>query len=755
MSDHKDHSQCGPQTHGHDHGPACHAPSPLTPDQAAALNQVPDGYTGLVWTCPMHPEVRDIANNGCPLCGMGLEPESATLDHDTSELDDMTRRFVISLVFSVPLLVMTMGTMVPGVSLTRLIPLPWQDGLQLALAAPVVLWCALPFFQRGWTSLKSGHLNMFTLIALGVGVAFSYSVVAALGPGLFPPDFRTDDGRVHLYFETAAVIVTLVLLGQVLELRARRATSGAIRALLQLAPPTAARLDEDGRETEVPLDQLHPGDRLRVKPGGRIPVDGEVTRGQSYVDESMFSGEPLPVLRREGDRVIGGTLNQQGGLIMVAHRVGRETLLSQIVNMVAQAQRSRAPIQRLADQVSAWFVPVVIGVAVLSFALWAILGPEPRLSYALVNAVAVLIIACPCALGLATPISITVGTGEGALAGILIRDAEALEVLEKVDTVLVDKTGTLTCGRPDLVRVTPLGHRTEEALIGLAASLETGSEHPIAAAIVRAAEDRGLTLAPVTGFRAITGEGVEGVISGQTVGIGNARMMARAGLDPTDLDAQAAPYRAAGQTIMFVAIDGALAGLLGIADAIKQTTRPALAELRAAGLRVIMLTGDNEATARTVASQLGIEEVHADVSPADKSQILKDLQAAGHRVAMAGDGVNDAPALAQADVGIAMGTGTDIAMESAAITLVGGDLLDIARARRLSEATMRNIRQNLVFGFGYNALGVPIAAGLLYPAFGLLLNPMIAAAAMSLSSVSVITNALRLRRLNLSQAISA
>lgn len=733
----------------HGHGDGCHAAAPLSREQAAALNRVPADYTGQIWTCPMHPDVREIANTGCPLCGMGLEPERATLEQDTSELDDMMRRFLISLVFAVPLLILAMGHMVSGFPLAGRIPPGWNGWIQLALASPVVLWAAKPFFQRGWMSVRSGNLNMFTLIALGVGVAFAYSLVATLVPGVFPAAFRGETGQVDLYFESAAVIVTLVLLGQVLELRARQATSGAIRALLQLAPATAHRIEADGTETEVALDQLHAGDRLRVRPGDRIPVDGEVESGESHVDESMFTGEPLPVVRRAGDRLIGGTVNQQGGLILRAHRVGGDTLLSQIVNMVAQAQRSRAPIQRLADRVSAWFVPGVIAISLASFATWLLIGPEPRLSFALVNAVAVLIIACPCALGLATPISITVGTGTGATAGILIRDAEALETLEKVDTVLVDKTGTLTRGQADLSLIDPAEGWRADALLALAAAVEAGSEHPVAAALVRGAESRGLALSPVHDFSAITGEGVQGRVGDRDVVIGNARMMARIGVDPAGMDARARTHREQGQTVMYAAIDGKLAGLLGIVDAIKDTTPRALAALQAEGLRVVMLTGDNDATAQAVARQLGITEVHADVSPAEKHRILSAAQAAGHCVAMAGDGVNDAPALAQADVGIAMGTGTDVAIESAGITLVGGDLLDIVRARRLSRATMRNIRQNLIFGFGYNALGVPIAAGVLYPAFGLLLNPMIAAAAMSLSSVSVITNALRLRRLRL------
>ncbi len=714
-----------------------------------AFDHVPVGYSGTVWTCPMHPQVRETSNTGCPICGMSLEPETVSLDEDTSELDDMTLRFWISAAFSLPLFVYAMSDMIPGQPLHGMVPPGVAQWIQLALAAPVVLWGAAPFFVRGWRSVKTMNPNMFTLIALGVGMAFLFSLVATIAPGLFPDDFRDMDGNVHVYYEAAAVIVTLVLLGQVMELRARSATSGAIRALLQLTPPTARIIRADGSEEDVDLDTVKSGDRLRIRPGEKVPVDGEVAEGHSSVDESMVTGEPVPVAKAVGDAVTGGTVNTTGSLVMTATRVGDDTVLAQIVRMVAEAQRSRAPIQRLADLVSAWFVPAVVVSSVLTFIVWALFGPDPALAFALVNAVAVLIIACPCALGLATPMSIMVGTGKGAQNGILIRNAEALETLEKVDTVVVDKTGTLTEGKPKLVTVEPAEGWDEAGLLTLVAAVEAASEHPLAAAIVRGAEARGIKTSVAQNFESVTGEGAQGTVDGKSVAIGNAKMMRRIGGFDDARGEAAQSYREDGQTVMFVAVDGKAAGLIGVADPIKATTKDAIARLHAQGLKVVMLTGDSEATARAVARQVGIDDVHADVSPEDKNRIVRELQAGGAVVAMAGDGINDAPALAQADVGIAMGTGTDVAMQSAGVTLVKGDMLGIARATTLSRATMRNIRQNLFFAFVYNTLGVPLAAGVLYPVFGLLLSPMIAAAAMSLSSVSVIGNALRLRRVEL------
>ena len=715
----------------------------------SAYDHVPVGYSGTVWTCPMHPQVRETSNTGCPICGMSLEPETVSLDEDTSELDDMTLRFWISAAFSLPLFVYAMSDMIPGQPLHGIGPPGVEQWIQLALAAPVVLWGAAPFFVRGWRSVKTMNPNMFTLIALGVGMAFLFSLVATIAPGLFPDDFRDMDGNVHVYYEAAAVIVTLVLLGQVMELRARSATSGAIRALLQLTPPTARIIRADGSEEDVDLDTVKSGDRLRIRPGEKVPVDGEVAEGHSSVDESMVTGEPVPVAKAVGDAVTGGTVNTTGSLVMTATRVGDDTVLAQIVRMVAEAQRSRAPIQRLADLVSAWFVPAVVVSSVLTFIVWALFGPDPALAFALVNAVAVLIIACPCALGLATPMSIMVGTGKGAQNGILIRNAEALETLEKVDTVVVDKTGTLTEGKPKLVTVEPAEGWDETGLLTLVAAVEAASEHPLAAAIVRGAEARGIKTSVAQNFESVTGEGAQGTVDGKSVAIGNAKMMRRIGGFDEARGEAAQSYREDGQTVMFVAVDGKAAGLIGVADPIKATTKDAIARLHAQGLKVVMLTGDSEATARAVARQVGIDDVQADVSPEDKNRIVRELQAGGAVVAMAGDGINDAPALAQADVGIAMGTGTDVAMQSAGVTLVKGDMLGIARATALSRATMRNIRQNLFFAFVYNTLGVPLAAGVLYPVFGLLLSPMIAAAAMSLSSVSVIGNALRLRRVEL------
>ncbi|RIJ20784.1 copper-translocating P-type ATPase [Henriciella barbarensis] len=731
-------------------GHACHHDDQATPEKPDdAYDKLPDGYAGTVWTCPMHPQVREIANTGCPICGMALEPETVTAEQDTSELDDMTRRFWVAFVFSAPLLAFVMGEMIPGSPLGQRLDPTWSVWLQALIATPVVVWAGWPFFVRGWQSVKRRNLNMFTLIAMGVGVAYVYSLVATIAPDIFPDTFRGHGGNVAVYYEAAAVIVTLVLLGQVLELRARSATSGAIRALLELAPATARRIADDGSEQDVNLADVKSGDKLRVRPGEKIPVDGEVVDGHGSVDESMVTGEPLPVEKTAGARVTGGTVNGTGSLVMEATHVGEDTLLSQIVRMVAAAQRSRAPIQRLADLVAAWFVPAVIGIAILTFVVWAVFGPDPAMAFAIVNAVAVLIIACPCALGLATPMSIMVGTGKGASNGILIKNAEALETLEKVDTIVVDKTGTLTLGRPELVRVEPSEGFDEGSLLSLVAAVERLSEHPLADAIVRGAKAKGAPNKDAHGFESVTGEGAQASVEGQTVVIGNRKMMQRIGGWSDDLGASADQYRAEGQTVMFVAVDGKPAGLVSVADPIKETTPEAIKRLHAEGLKIVMLTGDNETTARAVADKVGIDEVHADVSPEDKHRIVSELQKNGARVAMCGDGINDAPALAQADVGIAMGTGTDVAMESAGVTLVKGDLIGVAKARELSHATMRNIRQNLFFAFIYNTLGLPVAAGILYPFFGLLLSPMIAAAAMSFSSVSVIGNALRLRSLKL------
>jgi Cu+-exporting ATPase len=691
---------------------------------------------GLEYTCPMHPEVRQIGPGSCPICGMALEPVAPTAEpHEDHELRDMTRRFWVSVALSLPTLGLAMAERLPAV--------------QLALATPVVLWGGWPFFVRGWQSLVHRSLNMFTLIALGVGVAWVYSVVAAVVPGLFPPSFRMEDGSVAVYFEAAAVITTLVLLGQVLELRARSQTGAAIRALLGLAPKTARRVNADGSDEDVPLEEIHVGDRLRVRPGEKVPVDAVVLEGTSAVDESMVTGEPMPVEKQAGDTVIGATVNGIGSLVVRAERVGAETLLSQIVAMVAQAQRSRAPIQKLADVVSGYFVPAVVLVAIATAVVWAAIGPEPRTAHAIVNAVAVLIIACPCALGLATPMSIMVATGRGATAGVLFKNAEAIEVLRTVDTLVVDKTGTLTQGRPALSSVIPLGGWDEAGLLRMAASLERGSEHPLASAIVAGARARGIELTPAAAFEARMGKGVTGRVDGRSVALGNLTLLADLGVAPGDAAARADDLRREGHTAMFVAVDGALAGIVSVADPIKDTTPEAIEQLHAEGLRVVMLTGDSRLSAEAVARRLRIDEVIADVLPDQKAAAIQRLQTEGRVVAMAGDGINDAPALAQAQVGIAMGTGTDVAMESAGVTLVKGDLRGIVRARRLSRATMSNIRQNLFFAFIYNTLGVPVAAGVLYPAFGLLLSPMIAAAAMSLSSVSVIGNSLRLRRVDL------
>ncbi|MEZ5292043.1 MAG: copper-translocating P-type ATPase [Vicinamibacterales bacterium] len=711
----------------------------LEPDTVAPVE------TTVEWTCPMHPDVVRDEPGACPICGMALEPRTVTLDARNPELEDMERRFWWSAALTVPILALMISEFLPGRPLQALVPDGWLNALQLLLATPVVLWGGWPFFVRGWQSVARRHLNMFTLIALGVGAAFGFSLIATLAPGLFPESFRTM-GEVAVYFEPAAVIVVLVLLGQVLELRARSRTSAAIRNLLGLAPKTARRLDTDGQERDVPLQQVQVGDRLRVRPGERLPVDGVVVEGTTTVDESMVTGEPIPVEKAAGADVTGGTVNGTGSVVMEARRVGADTLLAQIVRMVSEAQRSRAPIQGLADTVSAWFVPIVIGIAGLTYLLWAQFGPEPRLAHALVNAVAVLIIACPCALGLATPMSIMVGTGHGAEAGVLVRNAEALEILEKVTTLVVDKTGTLTEGKPTLVAVEPTDDIDEAALLTLAASLEHVSEHPLAAAIVGGAKDRGLALTEVQDFRSHTGQGVTGTIEGRSVAIGNLRLLDAQGIAPGTLRDRADTLRHEGHTVMFVAVDGRAAGLVSVADPVKASAKEAIAALHADGISVVMLTGDTRVTAEAVARAVGIDQVEADVLPEQKAAVVARLQREGARVAMAGDGINDAPALSTADVGIAMGTGTDVAMESAGVTLVKGDLRGLVRARRLSRATMGNIRQNLFFAFVYNALGVPLAAGALYPFFGLLLSPMIASAAMTFSSVSVIGNALRLRR---------
>jgi Cu+-exporting ATPase len=700
------------------------------------------------WTCPMHPEIVRDEPGSCPICGMALEPRTVTLEERNPELEDMTRRFRWSAWITAPMLAFMVSEFLPGQPLQHAVPHGWTNWIQLALATPVVLWGGWPFFVRGWASVVNRHLNMFTLIALGVGAAYGFSVVATLAPGLFPDSFRTM-GEVGVYFEPAAVIVVLVLLGQVLELRARSRTSTAIRNLLRLAPKTARRIEADGSEPDVPLEHVQVGDRLRVRPGERVPVDGVVIDGTTTVDESMVTGEPIPVEKAAGASVTGGTVNGTGTFVMEARRVGGDTLLAQIVRMVSEAQRSRAPIQRLADTVSAWFVPIVVVIAAVTFIVWSQYGPEPRLAHALVNAVAVLIIACPCALGLATPMSIMVGTGRGAEAGVLIRNAEALEILEKVTTIVVDKTGTLTEGKPRMVTVEPTEGFDEATLLRLTASLENVSEHPLAAAIVAGARERRVSLSDVRDFESATGKGVSGTVDGRRVAIGNLRHLEASGVDPARLRERADALRRDGQTVMFVVIDGRPAGLVGVADPIKPTTAEAIRNLHREGVEVVMLTGDNRTTAEAVARSVVIDHVEADVLPDQKAAVVKRLQQQGERVAMAGDGINDAPALAAADVGIAMGTGTDVAMESAGVTLVKGDLRGIVRARRLSRVTMRNIRQNLFFAFVYNAIGVPIAAGVLFPAFGLLLSPMIASAAMTFSSVSVIGNALRLRRVAL------
>jgi P-type Cu+ transporter len=711
----------------------------------------PVPVTKTEYTCPMHPEIVRTEPGACPKCGMALEPRTiAAQEEKNPELVDMTRRFWVSLALTVPLLSISMvGYLPPGYLWSS-----WANSrggilAQLIIATPIVLWCGWPFFVRGWRSIVNRSLNMFTLIGLGVAISYFYSVVAALFPGIFPPSFRTASGVVDVYFEAAAVITALVLLGQVLELRARSQTGAAIKALLGLAPKTARLIREDGTETDVPLEQVKPGDKLRVRPGEKVPVDGVVVEGRSTLDESMITGEPIPVEKQPGDRVTGATVNGTGSLVMRAERVGSETLLAQIVHMVSEAQRSRAPIQKLADVVAGYFVPIIVGLSILTFVVWAIWGPNPRMAHALVNAVAVLIIACPCALGLATPVSIMVSTGRGATVGVLFKNAEAIEHMRKVDTLVVDKTGTLTEGKPKLVAVETANGFDRAKLVQLAASLERGSEHPLAAAIVRGAEEQGAKLVPVEDFSSMTGRGVAGQVDGSQVALGNRKLLDELKVDPGALLEKAEAMRGEGQTVMFVVVNGKVAGLIGVADPVKATTPEAIRQLHDDGMRVVMLTGDSRTTAEAVAKKLNIDQVIAEVLPEGKASEVKKLQSEGRFVAMAGDGINDAPALAQAQIGIAMGTGTDVAMESAGVTLVKGDLRGIVRARMLSRSTMRNIKQNLFFAFVYNSIGVPIAAGVLYPFFGLLLSPVIAAAAMSFSSVSVVTNALRLRRVRL------
>jgi len=701
------------------------------------------------YTCPMHPQIIRDAPGICPICGMALEPRTVVAEEENEELDDMKRRFWVSTALTLPLLIIAMSEMLPENPVLRMIAGRTVTWISFALATPVVIWGGWPFFLRAWYSLVNRSLNMFTLIGLGVSVAYLYSVVATLFPQIFPHSFTDHAGNVPVYFEAAAVITTLVLLGQVLELKARSSTGAAIKALLGLAPKTARRLRVDGSDEDVPLDQIMKGDRLRVRPGEKIPVDGIVLEGTSAVDESMVTGEPIPIGKRQRDPVIGATVNGTGSLVIQAERVGAETLLSQIVQMVAEAQRSRAPIQKLADLVAGYFVPIVILIAIITFIVWATVGPEPRMAFAIINAVAVLIIACPCALGLATPMSIMVATGKGAQAGILFKNAEAIEVLRDLNTLVVDKTGTLTEGKPTLVTVLPLQGFDEKKLLLLAASLERGSEHPLAAAIVKGAEERGVPVAKAEEFQSVTGKGVKGTVNGHSVALGNRALLEESGIDGAELATRAENYRGEGQTVMFVIVNGKPAGLLGVADPIKDSTPEAIRQLHEQRIRIVMLTGDSRTTAEAVARKLNIDEVVAEVLPNQKAEIVKRFQNEGRKVAMAGDGINDAPALAQAHVGIAMGTGTDVAMQTAGVTLVKGDLRGIVRAIRLSRATMKNIKENLFFAFIYNSFGVPIAAGILYPFFGLLLSPMLAAAAMSFSSVSVIGNALRLRRISL------
>ena len=733
-------SHAGHDHHGHDHNAGA-APAD------GRYDTVPEGYDGAVYTCPMHPQVRQVEHGSCPICGMGLELESGvpTDDGPNPELGDFTRRFWVGTVLTIPLLILTMGPYLGFPEVREIFGERATLWIELVFGTPVVLWCGWPFLVRGWNSFRTMNLNMFSLIGMGVIAAWLFSVVAVLAPGIFPDGFRDAEGHVGVYFEAAAVIVTLVLLGQVMELRAREGTGKAIRALLDMAAKTARVIRDDGSEEEIPLEDVQVGDRLRVRPGDKVPVDGVVLDGRSSVDESMISGEPVPVEKTEGDPLTGATINGTGSLVMEATRVGSDTMLAQIVEMVSNAQRSRAPIQKYADKVAGFFVPAVIGIAVLSFIAWAVWGPSPALSYALISAVAVLIIACPCALGLATPMSIMTATGRGARAGVLIKNAEALERFEKVDTLIVDKTGTLTMGKPQLVAVLPQPGHDEAEVLRLAASLERGSEHPLAEAIVRGAEVRDVKMAAADDFEAVTGKGVKGVVGGKAVALGNLAMIRDLGLEAGDLTAKANARRDEGETVMFVVLDGEIAGLVAVADPVKETTPAAIKDLHELGFRVIMATGDNERTAKAIGARLGIDEIRADVLPEDKARIIKELQQQGRKVAMAGDGVNDAPALAQADVGIAMGTGADVAIESAGITLVKGNLDGIVRARRLARATMRNIRQNLFFALIYNASGVPVAAGVLFPFFGILISPMFAAFAMSASSISVVLNSLRLR----------
>lgn len=745
-----DHSHAPNAVAGHSHHHCCAAGE----SQAAVggkYDLVPAGYAGPVYTCPMHPQVRQSTAGSCPMCGMGLELESAAMvdEGPNPELVDFTRRFWIGAALTLPLLVLTMGPFLGLGSARAMFGERAAMWIELALGTPVVLWCGWPFLVRGWNSFRTRNLNMFSLIAMGVIAAWLFSVVAVLAPGIFPSGFRDMHGNVGVYFEAAAVIVVLVLLGQVMELRAREGTGKAIRALLDLAAKTARIVRNDGTEEEIPLEDVRVGNRLRVRPGDKIPVDGTVVEGRSSVDESMISGEPVPVEKVAGDPVTGATINGTGTLVMKATRVGSDTMLAQIVEMVASAQRSRAPIQKYADKVAGWFVPAVIGIAVIAFGAWAIWGPAPALSYALIAAVSVLIIACPCALGLATPMSIMTATGRGAQAGVLIKNAEALERFEKIDTLIVDKTGTLTMGKPRLVAVLPEAQQDEAEVLRLAATLEKASEHPLAEAIVDGALERGLTLGSAADFEALTGKGVRGTVDGKQVALGNLALLQELDIDAADVTATANARRDEGETVMFVVVDGALAGLVSVADPVKETTSAALRELHALGLRIIMVTGDNERTAKALAAKLGIDEVRADVLPEDKARIVAELQRQGSKIAMAGDGVNDAPALAQADVGIAMGTGADVAIESAGITLVKGNLDGIVRARRLARATMRNIRQNLFFALIYNSAGVPIAAGALFPFFGILISPMFAAFAMSASSISVVLNSLRLRAVHI------
>jgi P-type Cu+ transporter len=705
------------------------------------------GTPGAVWTCPMHPQIRQEGPGTCPICGMALEPQEPSPDESPNpELVDFTRRTLLAGALTVPLLAISMVAEMLGM---HVVPAPWSPWIQLALTAPIVLWAGGPFFARGWTSIRTGRLNMFTLVSIGVGAAFLYSLVATIVPGLFPPSFRMH-GTLPVYYEAAGVVVTLVLLGQVLELRARAATGRAIRALMNLAPKTARRIAVDGSEQEVRLADVERGDRLRVRPGEAIPVDGEVFEGRSSVDESMLTGEPAAVLKEAGATVTGGTVNGTGALVVTARAVGADTVLARIVRMVADAQRSRAPIQAVADRISGWFVPLVVAIAIATFLIWNVVGPEPRFGHGLLNAIAVLIIACPCALGLATPMSIMVGTGRGAKAGVLVKSAEALQALEKVDTLVIDKTGTLTEGKPKLVAIEAIGGLDQNALLSLAAAVEALSEHPLANAIITAARERGLPVAPAHDFVSTTGAGISARVEGRSVAIGNAAMMKTAGADPGPLSASAEARRVGGAGVILVALDGRLAGLLSVADPVKESARGAIADLRAEGLHIVMLTGDGRGTAEAVALSIGgIDEVRADLKPEDKARIIGELKAKGHRVAMAGDGINDAPALAAADVGVAMGTGTDVAIASAGITLTKGDLAAMVRARRLAKATMRNIRQNLLFSFLFNSIGVPVAAGVLYPVAGILLSPMFAGAAMALSSFAVVSNALRLNAVRL------